>query len=352
MSQNNRDFQTIMEDIKQQLRERRGCSVKQLTRCFRKSQRGIDGIFEFEDWSDVLNQAGIFLKTQDLKRVFKGFAYEKNGTHVVNYRKFLEGIARGRLHGRRSDIAQKAWLKFDKLERGIVPLKDLSNAYDPGTHPRVLTGDLKEEQAFKEFVSHFDGSRNTTEKKKRTEVAKEDFMSYMAELSSFFPSSDNDFVNMMQKAWKVRETVTKEMKEMDKKRLDFLKDQIREKVRQRTKCSKFENITLYRACKNFDLDDSGDIDSEEFALALNTLGIHLPEHELEALFNSFGLSEFGTITYWNFSHSLFKNTEPDISTSMTKTIGRKGPVESGPAKARSPVARHKVPSWALKHAKA
>ena len=170
-------------------------------------------------------------------------------------------------------------------------------------------------------------------------------MNYMAELSSYIRSSDDQFVNMMEKAWKVRETPTKEMKIMDKKKLDGLKDEIREKVRQRTKCSKFENVTLYRACRHFDTDESGGIDCDEFSHALNTLGIHLPADEEEALFESFKPKN-GAISYWDFSNALFHDTEPDQTTSMTKTIGRKWPVESGPNKMSSPIQKTKVPEWA------
>merc|ERR1712146_154448 len=131
----------------------------------------------------------------------------------------------------------------------------------------------------------------------------------------------------------------------DKKRLDSLKEEIREKVRQRTKCSKFENVTLYRACRHFDANDSGDIDVEEFSHALNTLGIHLPVDEEEALFHSFK-PQNGAVSYWDFSKALFVDTEPDLSTSMVKTIGRKEPVASGAAKVLSPIARSKIPKWA------
>ncbi len=342
-----RTFEEIMEDVKTQLRNRRGASMKQLARTFAKSEAGINGNFDLAGFTKVLNEAGVFLRTQEVSAIFKAFL--EDGATTIKYKAFLDGVARGRLQGRRRKIIMKAFIKMDKDESGTVPLQELMNAYNIGGHPKVETGELKQSQAYAEVLAVFDGTAQG-EKKKREKVPMQVFMNYFAELSAYYPSSDDAFVRMVEKAFKVRETVTKEMQELDKKRLDYLKDQIREKVRQRTQCSKFENVTLYRACRHFDTDDSGDIDSEEFANALSTLGIHLPVDEREALFNSFGLSANGTITYWDFSKSLFKGTEPDISTSMTKTIGRKGPVEAGPAKVNSPIARNKVPLWAQKHA--
>lgn len=42
---------------------------------------------------------------------------------------------------------------------GIAELENLKSVYDPSLHPRVLTGELKEEQAYKEFLHYFDGTR-------------------------------------------------------------------------------------------------------------------------------------------------------------------------------------------------
>jgi len=337
-----RELHEILEDIKSQLRERRGCSIKQLARTFKSSDTNGDGDFDFEEWSMVLNRAGIFLKTQEMAKVFKAFDVDKSGK--ISYEEFLVGISKGKLTGRRAKIALKAFTKYDTNDTGIVDLETLKSVYDPSRHPKVLSGELKEEQAYKEFIAQFDGTR-MGKKKQRLRVTLEEFMTYMAELSSFIRTGDEKFVHMIEKAWKVRETPSKELKLMDKKRLDMLKEEIREKVRQRTKCSKFENVTLYRACRHFDANDSGDIDVEEFSHALNTLGIHLPAEEEEALFESFKPKN-GAVSYWDFSKALFEDTEPDQSTSMVKTIGRKEPVASGSAKIFSPIARTKIPLWA------
>mmetsp|Transcript_22658 Transcript_22658/g.36410 ORF Transcript_22658/g.36410 Transcript_22658/m.36410 type:complete len:343 (+) Transcript_22658:133-1161(+) len=339
-----RTLPEILEDVKAQLKVRRGCSIKQLARTFKQNDQSGDGSFDFDEWSMCLQRAGIFLKNHEMSRVFQSFDTDKSGS--ISYEEFLVGISRGKLSGRRAKICLKAFAKFDKNDIGIVYLNDMKAVYDPTTHPKVLSGELKEEQAYKSFINSFNGTLLQKVKKKPIRVSLEEFMAYMAELSSYIPASDDKFVQMVEKAFKVREVPSAEMKEMDKKKLDSLKDEIREKVRQRTKCSKFENVTLYRACRHFDTDDSGDIDCDEFSHALNTLGIHLPENEKEALFESFR-PQNGAISYWDFSKALFRDTEPDLNTSMTKTIGRKEKVPSGPNKILSPIAKKKIPQWAM-----
>mmetsp|Transcript_21574 Transcript_21574/g.43317 ORF Transcript_21574/g.43317 Transcript_21574/m.43317 type:complete len:367 (-) Transcript_21574:436-1536(-) len=330
----------VIAEIKMQLQETRGRSVQQLARLFQKHDSG-NGKFDFNQWSELLTKGGIFLRTFDLRTLFRNFAKAE----LIDCEMFINAILKSKLVGRRQRIAKKAFAQFDQTGHDIALLKSMKTVYDPSIHPKVLSGDMKEEEAYKEFVGKLDGSRFGQPKAKPVKVTLEEFMEYMAEIGADIPE-DNDFVDMMQKAWKIRETPTKEMILLDRKHVDALKDTIREKVRQRTDSQKFENMTMYRACRHFDLSNSGDIDLQEFSNAITVLGIHLRPEDERALFESFN-PQNGAITYAEFSNALFADPEPDQSTSMFKTIGRTHAVPAGKAKCLAPIRRSKIPSWAL-----
>ncbi|GAB5363317.1 hypothetical protein AAMO2058_000872700 [Amorphochlora amoebiformis] len=309
-----RPLSEITEDLKMQIATRGGASISALARCFKINDINGDGKLSFEEFELVLGRAGLFLKRQELTMLFRYIDKDKSG--CLDYKEFIEGLS-GPVSGRRKAVALLAFNKFDKTGDGVVDIKDLRNTYDASRHPKVLSGQLTEEQVYKKFLSAFEGDNGT---KGDGKVTKAEFLDYMADLSANFPYSDDRFVQMVCKAWRIKEDIAKVLG-VDPTVIEALKDEIREKVRQRTTGSHYERNTLAHTFRKFDIDDSGKVIFVEFRKALATLGIQPSEHLARALFNDFDASGNGAVTYEEFSNALYKRERPELSKSMLTTIG-------------------------------
>jgi hypothetical protein len=96
---------------------------------------------------------------------------------------------------------------MDKDGSGELTLADLAGRYDAKRHPKVLAGEMTEEQALQEFLDAFEGSHlgDGKEKGKGDKVVTYDeFEEYYMGVSS---SVDDDeyFALVMTSAWKFQE---------------------------------------------------------------------------------------------------------------------------------------------------
>ena len=93
-------------------------------------------------------------------------------------------------------MVDKAFLKFDKDGNGYIDAQDLKGVYNCSFHPKVISGEMTEDQVFLEFLAHF-GDKNGDGR-----ITKHEFHDYYAAVSA---SVDNDdhFVQLMKSAWKL-----------------------------------------------------------------------------------------------------------------------------------------------------
>jgi Ca2+-binding EF-hand superfamily protein len=100
------------------------------------------------------------------------------------------------MNAQRQAIADKAFLKFDKDGSGQIEAADLRGVYNCSFHPKVINGQMTEDQVFLEFLANF-GDRNKDGRITRTE-----WNDYYSAVSA---SVDNDehFVQLMKTAWKL-----------------------------------------------------------------------------------------------------------------------------------------------------
>ena len=110
----------------------------------------------------------------------------------TNFDEFLLAI-RGRTNQRRQAIIDKAFLKFDKDGTGIIKVTDIREVFNCIKHPKVVCGELSEDQVFAQFLKNFNDYGNGTMERK-------EWNDYYSVLSG---SIDNDdyFVLLMKTAW-------------------------------------------------------------------------------------------------------------------------------------------------------
>ena len=93
-------------------------------------------------------------------------------------------------------MIDKAFLKFDATGDGTIDAADLKNIYSASMHPKVISGEMTEDEVFLEFLANF-GDRNRDGRIQRSE-----WNDYYAAVSSSIDNDDH-FVQLMRTAWKL-----------------------------------------------------------------------------------------------------------------------------------------------------
>jgi len=106
--------------------------------------------------------------------------------------------------------------------------------------------------------------------------------------------------------------------------MDHLKNsferELKNKLAEKTKGAQSEESVLKKAFKYFDLNDNGTVEPDEFAKAIEKIGIQIPtKQDLNTLFNIYDLDGSGAIDYNEFSTVLFGKGTP--ATSSSKAAG-------------------------------
>ena len=132
------------------------------------------------------NEAGILLEHLDLN---------KDG--VVSYDEFLYGI-RGAPNASRQEIIDVAFRKFDLDGNGTVTSADLRTVFDTSTHPKVISGEMTDEEVYVQFLASF-GDKNGD-----GVITKQEWDDYYAAVSANI-DNDNHLIQLMRAAWKLDE---------------------------------------------------------------------------------------------------------------------------------------------------
>merc|ERR1711975_77040 len=92
---------------------------------------------------------------------------------------------------------------------------------------------------------------------------------------------------------------------MDHLKASFERE-LKNKLAEKTKGAQSEQQVLKKAFKYFDLNDNGTVEPEEFAKAIEKIGIQIPtKQDLDMLFSIYDVDGSGAISYKEFSDGLF-----------------------------------------------
>ena len=100
------------------------------------------------------------------------------------------------MNAKRQAIADKAFLKFDKDGNGYIDASDLKGVYNCSFHPKVISGEMTEDQVFLEFLANF-GDKN-----KDGRIERSEWSDYYSAVSASIDNDDH-FVQLMKTAWKL-----------------------------------------------------------------------------------------------------------------------------------------------------
>jgi len=100
------------------------------------------------------------------------------------------------MNAKRQAMTDKAFLKFDKDGNGTIEAADLKGVYNTTFHPKVISGEMTEDQVFLEFLANF-GDKN-----KDGRISREEWNDYYSAVSASIDNDDH-FVQLMKTAWKL-----------------------------------------------------------------------------------------------------------------------------------------------------
>merc|ERR1711981_1216502 len=120
---------------------------------------------------------------------------DTNNDGHIDMNEFLVAI-RGTLNSKRQAMVDKAFLKFDSDGSGCIEASDLKGVYSANMHPKVISGEMTEDEVFLEFLANF-GDKNGDGK-----VDRKEWNDYYAAVSSSIDNDDH-FVQLMKAAWKI-----------------------------------------------------------------------------------------------------------------------------------------------------
>ena len=121
--------------------------------------------------------------------------FDKDNDGCINFDEFLVGV-RGKLNQRRQAMVDKAFLKFDRDGNGTIEAADLKGVYNCRFHPKVISGEMNEDQVFLTFLANF-GDKN-----KDGKITRSEWNDYYSAVSASIDNDDH-FVQLMKTAWKL-----------------------------------------------------------------------------------------------------------------------------------------------------
>lgn len=104
--------------------------------------------------------------------------------------------------------------------------------------------------------------------------------------------------------------------------------ELKNKLQEKTKGSQSEETVLLKAFKYFDLNDNGQVEPDEFAKAIEKIGIQIPtQKDLDMLFSLYDTDGSGGISYKEFSAGLFNKgpTNQGMSAGPTGSAATRNP---------------------------
>jgi Ca2+-binding EF-hand superfamily protein len=179
-----------MNKVKDQI-NKRGSKLSILGKTFRSSL-SYDGNTKInkEDFIFSFKELGIVLDDSEYE-VLLCFL-DKDKDQMVNFDEFLVAI-RGRPNTRRQAIIDKSFLKFDKDGTGLIKVTDIREVFNCIKHPKVVCGEMNDDQVFAQLLKHFnDYGEGTIERK--------EWNDYYSVISSSIDNDDH-FVLLMKTAW-------------------------------------------------------------------------------------------------------------------------------------------------------
>lgn len=171
------------------------------------NEMGQFGYVNEQDFYDALIEYSVKIHTEDLKIVWQILDLDSVGylSYYVVMRAYF-----GEMGSLRHGFFRSLVHKLDTQKVGFIQVGDVYKYYKASMHPRVRSGDLKEDEMFRKFLESFDllplakvtdfFQLSSSTDTKSPLISYEQFEEYYNGLSIVL-DSDEDFINILKNSW-------------------------------------------------------------------------------------------------------------------------------------------------------
>jgi len=191
----------LLERFRAALKKRGSRGIMGIGRSFKIADDDNSKSLEMEEFKKCINDFRVGLGPTDAERLFHVFDTGKSGS--IDYEEFLYGV-RGKMNEFRQGLAMRAYGIMDADKSGTLTLSDIKLKYNAKKHPKVISGELTEDEVLYEFMDTFETHHNDTIGSTQNDhvITPAEWISYYDNVSM---SIDDDayFEVMMTNAWKL-----------------------------------------------------------------------------------------------------------------------------------------------------
>ena len=159
-----------------------------------KTYNGINKI-EKDDFLTCLRDIGLLLPKAANEKLVQ--YYDKDIDGYVYFVEFLKAL-RGEPNQQRQEVIDKAFMKFEKDGSGMIDIRDLKGVFNASRHPKVVSGEITQEQAFDEFA------RNFNDRTGAGKIEKCEWDDYFAAVSASVVEDDH-FIELLKGEWEIQD---------------------------------------------------------------------------------------------------------------------------------------------------
>jgi len=158
-----------------------------------------NGQLSVEEGKKGFNELRIGLTEDEIKVAFSIF--DRDGSGSINYEEFLRTI-RGEMNDQRKALCMKAFKKMDKDGSGVIDVADVKGTYDCSRHPKLISGEMTEDQILFEFLDTFECHTRPSGAQDNRDgcVTASEWIDYYNDVSMSI-DDDRYFALMMNNAW-------------------------------------------------------------------------------------------------------------------------------------------------------
>eukprot|EP01062_Namystynia_karyoxenos_P071126 TRINITY_DN66545_c0_g1_i1.p2 TRINITY_DN66545_c0_g1~~TRINITY_DN66545_c0_g1_i1.p2 ORF type:complete len:369 (+),score=125.54 TRINITY_DN66545_c0_g1_i1:86-1108(+) len=188
---------TALDRIREKVRRRAGAgddgraTIRRLGKHFRILDDSGDRKLSVEEFEKAIGEYGVELTADEIRELYDDFDQDDDG--AISYEEFMEAI-RGPMSEPRRMCVVQAFKKIDYNQDGVLTIDDFKHFYNAKYHPKVMNGEITEDEAIAKFVARFEDSRANGV------VTWDEFQDYYNAVSASI-DDDEHFVFMMERAW-------------------------------------------------------------------------------------------------------------------------------------------------------